>query len=495
MGTLKAILLAAAASLLLAAAAAAQRLDPPVREWLDQHRLLLVPEEVVVLRRLKPDDLEAFIRIFWARRDPAPGSPENRFRAAADRARADADARFGEAGRKGSETACGQAVMLLGNPDEVTGRELRNTFDTRPSAPSRYRVGEPASRNATRDGARRPELWVYKSSPTRAFRMPGGDLKLQFDDGCEFDEGTRTLDELARAAAALIRHPGIGYEFAADGRLRPLAAVARPSSPAAALLERPSADFTLSFEPKIQVPAQSGSYVAGVLRGLPGSLTLPPGEPFARLQAVARAVRPTGAAVPGDERDVVAEVAPDGSFISSYGLTLPAGRFAVKVALFDPMTGRGAVTALDIESPDYAGGTLVVSPLVVLAGLEEAASAPGGPDPYAAFAIGSQRLRPRAGNVLEQGGSLRLLVLLHNAPLDPASGRASIKASFSVLREGAVVAKSSEQAYDTAGAAPSVGPIPLTPFSPGRYVARVEIADGVGKTVVVRETPFEVRLP
>ncbi len=490
MRTLKAILLAVAAWPLVAAApAAAQRLEPPVREWFDQHRLLLVPEEVEVLRRVKADDLETFVSIFWARRDPDPGSPVNRFRAATDRARADADARFGEAGKKGSVTACGQVVMLLGHPDEVTGRELRNIFDTRPSAPSRYRTREPASRNATRDGARSPELWVYKSSPARTFRMPGGDLRLQFDDGCEFEESARTLDELARVAAGLILHPEIGYEFGGDGRLQPLAA--RPSSRAVALLDRPSSDFTFSFAPTIQVPAQAGSYVAGVLHGPPGSLPVPEGGKFARLKAVARAVGPSGSAVPGDERDVVAEVAPDGSFVSSHGLALPPGRFAVTIALLDPATGRGAVTTCDVESPDYAGKALVVSTLAVLAGLEEA-SAPVGPDPYAAFAIGSQHLRPAAGNVLDQAGSLRLLVLVHNAPLDPATGRASIKASFSVLRDGVVVAKGSEQAFETPGAAPSVGPIPLAPFSPGRYVARVEITDEVGHTAVVRETPFEV---
>jgi len=160
--------------------------------------------------------------------------------------------------------------------------------------------------------------------------------------------------------------------------------------------------------------------------------------------------------------------------------------------VLDPGSGRGAVTTADIEGPDYAGKAMVVSPLAVLTGDAGGGGRATDSDPLAAFAIGTERLSPRAGNVLSQADSLRLLVLVHNAALDPGTARASLKASFSVLQDGKVVAKGKDQVFETAGAAPSVGPIPLAPFAPGRYVARVEIADEVIKSVVVRETSFEV---
>ncbi len=482
------------ALLLLATGAAAQRPEPSVRDWLRQHRLLLTPDEEKVLGRVQPGDLEAFVRLFWARRDPDPATPDNPARTAAERARTDADARFSDAGVRGSETACGQVLALLGNPDEVTGRELRNTFDTRPTPSSRYRLPEQASRNATRDGARRPELWTYKSTPARTFRMPGGDLKLQFDDGCEFEESGRTLDELARVAAERVLHPEIAYAFGADGRLRPGAAATGEVSPARTPFDRPASDFALSFEPVIQVPAQNGAYTAGILRGGPGSLP-PPAGGLLRLTAASRSTPGAGPAAVGDQRTVVAAVDPDGSFVTSYGFTLPAGRHEVEVALLDPATGRGAVAKVPVEAPDYAGKAMIVSPLAVLAGLEDAGTASAGLDPYEAFAIGSQRLRPRAGNGLLRTDSLRLLVLVHNAPLDAATGKAALKVSFSVLQGGQPIARGTDQRFDTAGAVPMVGPISLAPFVAGSYVARVEVADEVGKAVVVRETPFQVKVP
>lgn len=472
--------------LLVVPDARAQRLEKPVQEWWKLHRLLMVPEEVKALQQVKAADLDEFTRIFWARRAPSTPAPTNAYRAAVDKARVEADARFGDVGKRGSATGCGQALLLLGHPDEIAGDELRTTFNSRPSSEGAN------SRIGARDGARRAELWTYKSTATRTFLMPGGDLKLQFDDGCEFAESPRTMDELARLAAVRITHPEIGYEFTGDGRLKPLA-VSAASSPARALLDQPRSDFSVSFEVKIQVPGQGGAYTAGILRGAAGALqSSPSGSPVA-LRAMGRATPASGASTDAEEKPVFALVRPDGSFISSYGLTLSPGRQRVAVAVLEPVSGKAGVAVAEIDAPDYAAKTLVVSPLAVLCGDSPSeAGAPPANDPLAAFAIGSQRLAARPGNALANSESLQLLVLVHNAALDPATGRASVKASFSVLQDGKVIAKGKDQTFETPGAAPSVGPIALAPFAPGRYLARVEIADEIARTTVVRETPFEV---
>ena len=477
--------------------AAGQKPDKVAETWLKQHRMLALPDEVKALRRIKePADVAEFDRIFWARRNPAPAGPENPYKVAIDKARATADERFSDTGRKGSLTGCGQVFMLLGDPDEVLGTEIRTTFEDRPvRGEGAWRRPEPAGRNATRDGARRPETWTYKSRSERTFQMPGGDLRLQFDSGCEFEEGARVMDELTRVAAQSVLHPEVQYEFQPNGRLRPLAAAAAPLSKAAALLDEPRSDFAAEFEMKIQMPAHGGAYTAGFLHGAAGALppTLGGGQP-APLRAMARATPEAGDRVVFAERDVFALVRPDGSFVTSYGFTLPPGRYTVSIGLLEPTTGRGTVTAGSVETPDYAGKALVVGPLVVLSGAE-GAGAGSTTDPYAAFVIGGDRLVPRPGNVLSQADSLRLLVLVHNGALDPSTLKASMRAAFSVMQDGKLVAKGKEQYFDTPGAAPEVGPIALTPFAPGRYLARVEITDEVAKAVVVRETPFEVRPP
>ena len=455
----------------------------------------MLADEAKVLQRVAEADLDEFIRTFWARRNPGPAPADNPFRAAVEKARAEADARFSDVGKKGSETACGQIVMLLGNPDEVTGRELQNIFDTRPSADSRYRRPDSASRNATRDGARRPELWTFKSNASRTFRMSGGDLRLQFDDGCEFDEGARTLDELARLAAERVVHPEIRYQFGAEGRLKPLAEPAQALSSARAVLVRPRADFDPAFEPKIQVPGHGGAYHCGDRKGArapcsvhgprtsqaacggAGDAGLGRGRP-ARGTGRLR-VRAGGRLV----RDVVRIHASAGAVLGGHQRARPSQRSGRR----DDLAGR--VARLRGQGDDRRAAR----------GADRQRERPGtGACPatlYAAFAIGADRLAPRPGNVLSQAESLRLLVFVHNATLDPVSARAALRAAFTVLQDGKVIARGKDQTFDTGGAAPSVGPIPLAPFAPGRYLARVEITDEVAKTSVVRETPFEVAPP
>jgi GWxTD domain-containing protein len=461
---------------------AGQRLDKPRQAWLSVHRLLATPDEIQVLRRLSdPADLAVFERIFWARRSPDPAAAT--FRSAIEKARAIADARYSDTLRRGAETGCGQVFILLGNPDETSGREIRTTFDRRGAG------------NPTREGARRPETWVYKSNPARTFRMPGGDLRLQFDDGCEFDEAGRTMDELARVAALRVVHPELGYEFTSAGRLRPLGALPAPSAARPSLVDQARTDFPLTFDVSLRVPGAGGGYSAGILRGGPGSLL--PGQIDASrsiaLHVEARAVPAAGPVIDIPAREIQAVAEADGSFLTSYGLLLPPGRYDLKVAVREP-GGRLASALSPLEVPDYASGALVAGPLMVFAG-DPGLVVPPGVDPYAAFITAGEHLFPRLGNVLAPSDALRLIVLVHGGKLDAGTGKASLRARFTVSKDGTLVARGSEQAFATAAAAPSVGPIALAPFSPGRYLARVEIDDDVAGTRLSREAAFEVKAP
>jgi GWxTD domain-containing protein len=478
-----------------AAPSAGQKLDKAAQTWLKQYRMLVLPDEVKVLEQIRdPADIAEFDRVFWARRNPAPAGSENPYKTAIDKARATADARFSDPGRKGSQTGCGQVFMLLGDPDEVLGLEIRTTFEDRPvRGADAWRRPEPAGRNATRDGARRPEIWTYKSNAERTFKMPRGDLRLQFDSGCEFEEGARVMDELSQVAARLVVHPEVQYEFVANGRLRPLAAAIPPPSKAAVLLDQPRSDFPLIFEVKLQMPGQNGGYSAGILRGEAGALPaqqVTAGKSVV-VNVVARAVPPSGSPIDIPERRVDAVAGADGSFQTSYGLVLSPGTYDVSLAVVEPAGGRGAVAKVAIDVPNYSSGEMIVSPLMALAGSDSLGIAEG-VDPFAAFIASGEHLFPRPGNVLAPTDTLRLLTLIHNAAVSPETKKASLRVAFTVLKDGKLFAKGSEQAFDTAGAAASVGPIPLTGFTPGQYVAHVEINDDVARTHLVRETPFVV---
>lgn len=82
---------------------------------------LLQAQEQKELRRVR-DSVEAaaFIENFWLRRDPTPGEAGNSFRELfLERVEA-ADALYSEEGTRGSLTARGQALVLLGSPNHVS---------------------------------------------------------------------------------------------------------------------------------------------------------------------------------------------------------------------------------------------------------------------------------------------------------------------------------------------------------------------------------------
>src|SRR5205823_11468643 len=168
--------------------------------------LLILPEEEKAFRSLADaSDRREFEQLFWARRDPAGDGRE--VEAAAARARARADTLFTTSGRKGSESDCGRLLVLRGEPAEVGGREIKVHFD---------------SAEALR-GARRPEVWIYRSRPGDALALTGGELRVALDEECRFAEGARLREDLRRAAAARVVRPDLASRVSASGRLERVA--------------------------------------------------------------------------------------------------------------------------------------------------------------------------------------------------------------------------------------------------------------------------------
>ena len=219
-------------------------------------RLLLLPEEAAVLKELRDEkDRLEFQRLFWARRDPSPGTATNELEDAVRAAWTQADDLFSYPNQKGSETGCGQVLALLGRPEEVRGQTTGTRFD---------------NQAFSREGARQSETWVFRDRPGRAYTFTRAELLIAFDAECRFAEGGILEQDLRRAAAANVVRPEIGYRRGPDGHLVPLAAQRGTAAGALDLLTAPRADFPLAAETKLVMRAPKGeALVAGLARSLP----------------------------------------------------------------------------------------------------------------------------------------------------------------------------------------------------------------------------------
>ena len=80
----------------------------------------MTKDEVAQWNALQSDaDADAFIALFWARRDPTPGTPRNEFREDFEARATYADKAFASPRVRGSLTDRGKALVIFGAPTKV----------------------------------------------------------------------------------------------------------------------------------------------------------------------------------------------------------------------------------------------------------------------------------------------------------------------------------------------------------------------------------------
>jgi GWxTD domain-containing protein len=97
-------------------------LSTNVQEWgSGPARWLMTKDEQRAWSKVQTDaEANAFIDLFWARRDPTEGTERNEFKEEFERRVASADRDFAFAGKRGSLTDPGRVLILLGAPRENT---------------------------------------------------------------------------------------------------------------------------------------------------------------------------------------------------------------------------------------------------------------------------------------------------------------------------------------------------------------------------------------
>lgn len=88
------------------------------RDWANGPvKFIMTPEEQAKWNLVKTDaDAQAFIDLFWARRDPTPGTAPNEFRDRFEKLVAVADQNLAEGKTRGSLTERGRVMVILGTP-------------------------------------------------------------------------------------------------------------------------------------------------------------------------------------------------------------------------------------------------------------------------------------------------------------------------------------------------------------------------------------------
>jgi len=211
------------------------------------------------------------------------------------------------------------------------------------------------------------------------------------------------------------------------------------------------------------------------------------------VHVVVQAIDAEGRTSAQKEREVTGEFAEDGSLVASYGMTLRPGKYNLNVAMLDPKSGKGSSASVPVEVPDLTTSELEIMPLVLLQGIQEGSATPDPKDPLADFVLGPNRLQPSFDFVFPKTGSMSVIGAVYNATKDPTTGKASVNWGFSILKDGKPVARTDDQVVESDVASPSIGPVPLSGFAPGKYVVQLRVRDNVAKKDYTKDAAFEVK--
>jgi GWxTD domain-containing protein len=451
----------------LAPVASAEKLDKDSKSWLDSVTALITPEEEKIFKDLKDkSDRDEFQKVFWARRNPqGPDKDQNDFKTNFEKARTEADQRFKSGSHPGSQTDCGRVFMLIGEPNDIAKK------------------GEGGG-----------PTWTFKDRP--GFTFPDGKVDIAFDSSCSFPQGSHLPEFLARVAASRIASPNVAPKTGTDGHLVKLVDLLPKPTPVQALLKEPRQDFPVTGENSMVIRTADGAdYMAGLVRVDSAGLSVQAvgDKKTVHVAIASQAVDEAGKKVSAPERETTADVDKDGSFVVSYGLTLKPGSYTIKAAVLDPKTNKGSVASIPASAPDLNTGDMALSSLMVLQDIQDIASKDP-KDPLGDFQLGDKaRLIPRYGKVFSPSDSIQLLCGIYSGKVDPQTQKPSVTVSLEIQKDGKAVAKANEETYETPIANHLVGPVPLTKYTPGKYLVLLKAKDNVSKKDLTQETSFEIR--
>ncbi|MFN2239566.1 MAG: GWxTD domain-containing protein [Thermoanaerobaculia bacterium] len=129
-------------------------------------KFLMTNDDVRDWKKVRTDaEAEAFVSLFWARRDPSPATPENEMKRAFDQRVELADQRFTAGRVRGALTDRGKVLILIGPPTKI----LRNTSAPTTGIQTPGGFNQTAPPTSVSDSTIPTETWLWEQNEVPQF--------------------------------------------------------------------------------------------------------------------------------------------------------------------------------------------------------------------------------------------------------------------------------------------------------------------------------------
>ncbi len=464
--------------------------------------LLLTKEERKQWSAISTDEqAQAFIDLFWARRDPSPATQANEFRDAINERVKVADFSYVAGKLRGASTDRGKVFVLLGAP---TTLRRSGTAQTGVRAP-KSTIMQPTGLDATSVQGRAPsERWIYeqlKSDLDLGQRIVEVAFSDQYASNVwkrERAQGTDYATLFDRIARSNVTQPDLTKVPTFSGPA-PTTIPAITIPPSAA----PSAGVTLK-----SAVLRDAVEVARAAKAPPTTLFLSygefitaEGESFVPVQLyVPKPAGLTAAApmtffgvvekVEGGERVVEIEepatLTPSGEgLFYARSLTIPAGNYvgtfglASEGKVMSVVSGPMTVQALDGKAPGVSG--LMLSTNVFALSQPQLATDP--------FAFGGIKVVPKGDLTFRPSDELWYFIEIRNPGIDTTTSQPKVSMTLAVTgktNDGIVVNRKApselvavQSLKGVAGHYALVGAMPPSTLKPGSYAINIQVKDEI----------------
>ncbi|MCU1348049.1 MAG: hypothetical protein JWO56_1079 [Acidobacteria bacterium] len=482
-------------------------------------QFIMTKDELTKWKSIKDDAAaQAFIDLFWARRDPSAGTPENETQEAFDAKVKYADEHFAHGKLKGSMTDRGKVFIVLGPPSRIqrTSPEPKSTIQSPNDAFGVPKEGE----NASIQGYSPKQVWFYDPSKSKT---PIGNQTAEVvfidqygSEDWKLDRTPKTdyIGLISRVNDAYIAQPGLSVAPTYTAAATPVPAMVATPVPAAAAAApaAPTAFKTDAYRAAVdELRAAKQSPYKNVYLTYSENVT-PKGESYVPVQIYV----PKIAGLSADRDYVFFGQVDDASgkpaaiyeepakllsskddFYFDKSLTLPPGKYKGTFGLAEngkPVT----MVSTDLNVAGVDKDSSGISNLILSNNVFPLSEAQKPTDPYS---FGGIKVVPKSDATFSQADELWYFFEARNPGLDETTKAPKLRAKLTV--EGKADGKPVKydnppmdveaQALKGVEGHFAVGQsIPLAGFKPGDYTMKMKITDTVKNQVYEQSAPFKV---
>lgn len=444
------------------------------------------------------DAAQSFIDLFWARRDPTPATPQNKFRQDFDALVQLADKQFSEGPIAGSMTDRGRLLILLGAPTKIVR--------------SRTTIGGHEEEEGS-GGVIVTETWQYTGENMPKF-VGKPDMNIIFRDEsgkgefrlAQFGQKVNVGDLTQKAITASIASPDM-KEVPKYEQPKPAVPPQVAAKPEAAVDALKTEALKAAVE---EVKAGKGTYTKA--RIAYDEFVTPTGEHYVPVAIYVPKATGMTAETVATFFGVVTDAA--GAVVASY--EEPAKLAATKSDFFFDKSLKLApgkytgVFGLAAEGKPVLVGTVpmtiagrdkdavAVSKLILSNNIFPLSAAQKPTDPYS---FGGIKVVPKADYTFTKQDDLWYFFELQNPGIDPATNAPKIQVKLDLegtagkekIKMGAPLAEAGAEALKGVPGHYGIGSsIPLAGFKPGDYILKIKVIDTVSKQTYNMEQSFKV---